>query len=556
MEESKASPRKVQDFSDGTEGFLMSESSEGGDELLRIIRGFGNEFDQAQSFPTIITGTNEPRDALPCCCVRKEGERGDCTSLFATGYVGAILSFEHWMNHFAALCLLSKYTNISNVAAAAFSTSLMSVFYLPIRRGFPTALREACIKSQPYTPVDERNLWLQGIMILLVPILTAVSLAWGFGIEPLARVLSKTGRPIEEIARFAHFSILWLWPAAFLDCLWMYLYAKQIQTLRVIDAAISLVVPMLLTWAVLSQGSGIVGVPLALAASYSIRLIVMLTLGCIQGSIELPCNFSSWQLLPSTAPRRYGRPSLSSRAGLLNRSINSTPGATEVDEGPVNFFHAAFKLAPNAIIMGIVQSWKRDSALLMVSIFAWALGDVQMAAHGIVLSGMFMIVTSTGHPGLSKSIEDAVRHYWNRAQPTRVIRILQFSLTITAGLSILFNFTLILVLTVLNRRERFAVEDKIWQEAHRVMFLSAEFAVSFSTLSVIRGFLKGIGNLNYAMAALYAPAILSVILSFLMASVLNLGLFGIWLGMLIGNLMSLVACAVKACFTYRSWQTA
>jgi len=64
---------------------------------------------------------------------------------------------------------------------------------------------------------------------------------------------------------------------------------------------------------------------------------------------------------------------------------------------------------------------------------AWKLGDAEMAAFGLLLSGTYTLLAISNHPGLSKATENRIRHYNRRAQPGFTVGAIRSALIMAGG---------------------------------------------------------------------------------------------------------------------------
>uniref|UniRef100_A0A7S3Z9G9 Protein RFT1 homolog n=1 Tax=Lotharella globosa TaxID=91324 RepID=A0A7S3Z9G9_9EUKA len=532
-------------------GFLISESSEGGDELLRIIRGFGNDFEPTPGVPEVSTsGDNEMEmEGYPSCCIpkRAEGPRAECWVLVALGCLDTLWAQHLWVLHLIGLVLLCAYVPVSDVAAAVLATFLMMAFYLPLRRGLPAALRTACAKATAENNPNDRDDWLRGALVLLFPTLLSVSLIWLLAVGELAHGISTRDRPVEKVTRFAGLSVLWVWPEAILDVLRVYLQSKRAIRISLVDVLLGCIVMPPMTVALLNHGMGVIALPLAKAASHALRLIVLVTAAGVSGQLPPMCSTTRWHLLPS-APRPRRIPT---RRGNIQGGPSNDDSSSPALQGVP---HAMVLLGKQTLITGFLRSWRADAPLLIVGVLAWSLGNASMVAHGILLAVTMILITVSGHPGLARAAEARIRQYMLRNQPSAARAVHWVAMSSAAIVAAVVSLVSALVVSVSVDESGTSDGSAAWAAAAGSVWAAAGYTFCSSVISILRAFLKATEQETFAAAAFHGFAALSVVLSYAFSQGVSWGLAGIWLGMFIGSVLGFVACATKCFMTMAEMQ--
>jgi len=430
-----------------SDGHLFSESDEGGDELLRIIKGFGNDFKQSLS-AEVHDPSLEALNDFPCCkgYLSKDPRKTECLLLASLGYLETARNLLLWSHHFISLVILSSSVSLPAAASASFATLLMMTVYLPLRRGLPSVLRLALEEASLNNGGnEERDMWLRGAVIVAFPWLLFVSFVWGLGVGPMASAFSSSGRNVAEVSRFAHFSVGWVWLEVFLDILRTYLYARRVYGLRVGDVIINGITTPLLALGFVIHGHGIVSLPLSISVANTLRLVILLVGAAFTG--KLPSLISSpYVLVHMGGGGASGRRRMLFRRGVRGRMahdhhslINSNAAfddssSEEAEYGVRSVKEAVWRLGKAAIIDGFTRStWRTHSPFVILGIMAWKLGDAEMAAFGLLLSGTYTLLAISNHPGLSKATENRIRHYNRRAQPGFTVGAIRSAFIMAGG---------------------------------------------------------------------------------------------------------------------------
>eukprot|EP00468_Gymnochlora_sp_CCMP2014_P012253 CAMPEP_0167749782 /NCGR_PEP_ID=MMETSP0110_2-20121227/5612_1 /TAXON_ID=629695 /ORGANISM="Gymnochlora sp., Strain CCMP2014" /LENGTH=465 /DNA_ID=CAMNT_0007635001 /DNA_START=117 /DNA_END=1511 /DNA_ORIENTATION=+ len=461
---SPKSPIKRVDLLESSEGVLMSESSEtGGDELLRIIRGFGSQFTQRSSIDSDMSEEQDIKEEIKCCGFsRKARRRGELEQIISIGYIDAMWALQIWLNYALALWLLMHFVDTHAVAAAAIATPMMFILYLPVRRGLPTALKRMMLRYPVQSELAKSRLVCCAI-VLGGSLLIIISVWWLFGVPVVLGVLSGTGRNIEQIIRFAQFSVLWLWPEVIIDILRVQFYVRRVHSIRLVDSIIAFVFPPLLMVAILYQGVGIEAMPLSLALAGGIRLLVLFTSSCAAGHLAHICfpfiNSNSWQLLPSDPrPRRNSVARLIVPSDQESRgSINRTP--QRAAPGNESFGELSTELAKDMLMEGGIKSWRTDAPMLLVSLIAWDLkSDTKMAAHALLIAIVYVAMNICGFPGIARATELRIKYHKSRGQMLAGRRPLVQAISFSALSMTLFT----LVLTFPFMVETLLEQTELW----------------------------------------------------------------------------------------------
>lgn len=472
--------------------FRREEAKHGveNDALLRIIQGFGEEFEQRESG-----------------AIRSPGRRAEAFRLASAASYSAVQSVCVWVLLLVCTALaVSGARTQRDAAVVVLAATIMLGLYLPCRNAIETTLNRVCVRARARGNSDEELAWLRTGSVALGLLLLLVTVVWGWGVGLVVGAGSSDPRVTLRADKFARFGIV----AAAPDLMTSLLHAAiGGRAVVAADAGAGSILTPLLTIILLNQGMGLEALPVSAALAGLARLVAL--------TVFVYLN-------PPRTNRQSSSDPSSEQAQLEQDSTSQLRDPSVVDFLRVSGTCAAqelFRVGPDVALFGL----------------AAMLGWTAVTAHAWLFCTCRVIIALSGQPAVSAAVEGRSLHLLEyEGSATRALGVLRLGWTMTLPLTALGSVILIAVSLI--------SAGGVPGGPGASSLVAVCCIVRVAALG-LGGWMRARRDAYCAGAAGAGAAWASVFISYMFAVVVGWNVTGLWLGIAVSHTSALVICIAR-----------
>eukprot|EP00462_Mataza_sp_D1_P006039 CAMPEP_0175125254 /NCGR_PEP_ID=MMETSP0087-20121206/3216_1 /TAXON_ID=136419 /ORGANISM="Unknown Unknown, Strain D1" /LENGTH=466 /DNA_ID=CAMNT_0016407075 /DNA_START=181 /DNA_END=1578 /DNA_ORIENTATION=+ len=397
-----------------------------------------------------------------------------------------------------------------NLAGASLGVTWINCVTCWVRRGFAPSISVLCAQAFGAGKKELVGLWFQCGLVVMVLLVIPIALALYFG-EYLFSAISKDEQVAADAALYCRWSILGVLPQNVYYALQFYFQAQRIVRPDMYISVISLGLNVLLAY-FMTKSMGFEGSPIATSIIKLVKPVLLLLWCVVIKKLHRP-TWPGWRLREALQVQKL-------KVYVLQQSA------------PLGFGNS-------------VEEWQRE----LLAFLAARLGPDELAVQNCMLSVYFFV--SSAPIGLLFAVMNRVSFLLGASTPQAAQQMQKISLLLFAALGLVNAVVLVLVRDVVGKL--FTIGSTNTTIVEEAAFISAFCGCCYLFLSVFYlcvAVLRGQARptpLSWSLFIGNWPV--AVPLAYVCAFRLQLGVKGLWIGMMSGYL---VTTCLLCFFTWRS----